>query len=210
MSLLLPSQTMFGLPIWLCAEPTSSYKGQHYVSFTHKSDKELLEYIQSKDSNSSKSALSALYQRYNNDVYRFVKSIVVDKYKTDELVSDVWFLVLEEINDFEWQEKPIKSWLFSIADIKCKEYFRLSKAEQNVCLEHVGNYLISEFDNVLASMDDNTDSQPLDVPDSFRTQVDPLLAEALEALKPIDQQVIELIYFGGKNFYLSSDSIIKS
>ena len=61
------------------------------------------------------SHFNELYKAYINDVYRFVYSKLGNKDEAEEVVSETFLKALEKIETYEYQGKPLKSWLFVIA-----------------------------------------------------------------------------------------------
>ena len=75
------------------------------------------------------SNFSALYEAYSSEVFRYVRSVLKDQNKSEDITSQVFLVALEKIKDYEYSDIPFKYWLFGIARNKMLKSFKASKTE---------------------------------------------------------------------------------
>ncbi len=71
-----------------------------------------------------RAALSELYGRYAQAIYRYIYYRVGDVEATEDLVSEVFLKVLEGIESFTYRGVPFSAWLYRIARARVADYFR--------------------------------------------------------------------------------------
>ena len=164
------------------------------------SDQQLLEYFQQGSVVERENACSALYQRYNSPLFRFINSRVHSEQDAQDILSDVWVITLSKLMNFVWQEdtkseQPLKSWLFAIASNKIKEYFR-----------KVAKETIIELENVVALIelklnDEGTAWQKASpmLREKANQLMHDALHDALNQLNPTERRVLTLTYYERKN-----------
>ncbi|HCQ30173.1 MAG TPA: hypothetical protein DIU39_07800, partial [Flavobacteriales bacterium] len=88
-----------------------------------------------------------LYQKYFNDVFRFVLSRTGDIELTKDLVSDVFCKVLQALPNYTYQSPSgFKAWLFKIAYTTTMEFFRKQKKEVSITVDETDfNRFINEI-----------------------------------------------------------------
>lgn len=86
------------------------------------------DFIVSKD----KLVFAELYDLYIDDAYRFVYSRVKSKEVTEDIVSETFFFLIENLHKFNGKSK-FSTFLFGIANNKIKQYYsRISKANNTI------------------------------------------------------------------------------
>ena len=80
------------------------------------------------------SVFDSLYQKYHQDLYRFLFYMVKNKEVAEDLVQEVYIRVLKAYDRFEGNSSE-KTWLFSIAKNVAVDYFRKQKGWKRWVLE---------------------------------------------------------------------------
>src|SRR5690625_3630884 len=73
-----------------------------------------------------KHAFEEIYDKYHQDLYRFIFYMVKNKQLTEDLVQEVYIKVLNSYDTFRGESSQ-KTWLFSIARHVTIDYFRSQK-----------------------------------------------------------------------------------
>lgn len=101
--------------------------------------------------------IERLYQTYSDDLYRYVFSLTLNHYQTEDIVSQTFLVAIRAIEKFRG-DSSIKSWLIGIAR---HEYFSYIKKNPSVyTLDHVPE--MSETSQV-----DNTTEEVLKLIQTF-------------------------------------------
>ncbi|MFZ3577061.1 RNA polymerase sigma factor SigX [Virgibacillus sp. DJP39] len=83
-----------------------------------------------------KDIFEGLYDKYHNELYKFVFYMVKDKQLTEDLVQEVYIKVLKSYKNFRGESSE-KTWLFSIARHITIDYFRAQKRKRNKVYEFI-------------------------------------------------------------------------
>lgn len=126
-------------------------------------------------------ALSELYRRHANAIFRYVYYRVGDREAAEDLVGDVFVRALESLPSYQDTGKPFEAWLYRIAHARVVDYYRRQTARQVAPLE-----------------ERLTDSEEAD-PDHLAAHRDDVRRawEALIHLTDDQQQVIALRFIAG-------------
>ena len=124
-----------------------------------------------------------LYDNYYEIVFRFIYQRTGNETITTDIVSEVFYKALENINRYEFRGLPFSSWLLRIANNETIKYYRKISKARVVKLEtkHLQNLTSEENENNLE-------------------ELKPLLLKALKELKIGDLQLIEMRFFEGRPF----------
>ena len=77
--------------------------------------------------NWNKNSFWLLYEKYVDKIYKFVYLKVWDKNITEDIVSDVFFSSLNNINSFRLDsDSSFKSWIYKIAYNKVVDFYKLN------------------------------------------------------------------------------------
>jgi RNA polymerase sigma-70 factor (ECF subfamily) len=60
-------------------------------------------------------AFAEIYDRYQPAVYRYITYRVVDTHAAEDLTSEVFVRVVEKIDGFVYRDRPLLTWLYTIA-----------------------------------------------------------------------------------------------
>ena len=191
----------FGYPTWHCIE-VAAQQG-HYNDFSQKSDEELLRLIQKQPKGGQKNyrgnfslqdqAIAELYIRYTEEILRVVRSKGLQEVDAEDITMEVWIVALERIRGFEWRGIPIKKWLFSIADKRCLVHFGHCKKE-NRTKSAIQEQILEDI-----ALKRNNYGHGVDKYHKRAKSEILQLMEVVQRLEPIEQDIIELIYFDNKN-----------
>ena len=131
----------------------------------------------------NKEKFRPIYNRYYEIVFRFIYQRTGDETTTSEIVSDVFYKALENIDRYEFRGLPFSSWLLRIAHNETIKYYRKASKTRVVKLEtsHLQNLTPEENENHIEKLK-------------------PFLLKALQNLKIDDLQLIEMRFFEGRPF----------
>lgn len=76
-----------------------------------------------------KAIFEKIYDRYHQDLYRFIFYMVKDQYVAEDLIQEVYIRVLQSYESFKGESSE-KTWLFSIARFTTIDYFRAQKRKE--------------------------------------------------------------------------------
>ena len=124
-----------------------------------------------------------IYDQYYEIVFRFIFQRTGDEEVTTEIVSDVFYKALQNLQKYEFRGLPFSSWLLRIAHNETIKYYRKVSKSRVVKLqtEHLQNLTEEENENHLE-------------------ELKPVLLKALKTLKIDDLQLIEMRFFEGRPF----------
>ncbi len=116
-----------------------------------------------------------IYEKYVDDIYRFVYRKTWDTQTAEDLTSDIWIKIFKNIAKYSEQSwATFRSWIYTIAQNTVIDYYRTHK--QNTDIDES---LIPAIDNDFAQMVDN--SQTLKDVTSY-----------LQTLSPREQEIVFL------------------
>ena len=72
-------------------------------------------------------ALTQLYERYFDGIYRYVALRIGDKVEAEDMTQQVFLKALQSISSFKWRGIPFSAWLYRIAHNQVVDYLRKSK-----------------------------------------------------------------------------------
>lgn len=78
-----------------------------------------------------------LYDYYFPKLYSFVAAKVYDRDEAEDLVSEIFTKVLENLHKFEWRGYPFGAWLFRIARNTLNDYYIKANKTRVVDIEEV-------------------------------------------------------------------------
>lgn len=96
---------------------------------------ELIHRAQSGDPAAGQAALTALYERYQASVYRFLYYRVGDEQVAEDLASEVFLRMIHALPGYRPQRVSFKAWLFQIARNLAIDYYRSTSKGEMVKLE---------------------------------------------------------------------------
>jgi len=141
-------------------------------------DKLLLKSVEAGD----KSAMRALYQRYNTRIYRFVLRLVRDASVAEEIVSEVFLAVWRDAGRFEGKSS-VATWLMAIARHKAVSALRRRS-------EPLPDHYLED------AVTDPHDNPEFQTEQSERSQI---IQRCLSKLSPLHREIIDLVYYHEKS-----------
>lgn len=138
-------------------------------------DKQLVE-----DAKKDPQKFAALYDKYFDQIYRYVYRRVSDKETVHDLVSQTFYDALSHMDTYEWRGYPFSAWLYKIAHNNVLKWYREHNKIQTVELDET------------APLKDKTVDIEKDLKNmELRDQVEAVLAQ----LDPEDREIIRLKFF---------------
>ena len=120
-----------------------------------------------------------LYNKYYEVLFRFFVRRTDDEALSHELCSDTFFKALDNLANYEWQDKPFGAWLFRIATNELRKHFRGKKLI----------YVIEE---------DKLDCLAME--EELHLDYQPHLVKSLDQLNDLELRLLELRFFEELDF----------
>lgn len=126
-------------------------------------------------------ALSTLYRQYADLVYRYIYYRVGEQTVAEDLLSDVFVRVLQDLPSYRDTGAPFEAWLYRIAHARVVDYYRRQKVRKTV-----------PFDQIVIT--DNEADPALRIGDSDDAR---RVWAAVNQLSTDQQQVVSLRFIAG-------------
>jgi RNA polymerase sigma-70 factor (ECF subfamily) len=94
-------------------------------------------------------ALSALYERYYQGIYRYVYYRVSDSALAEDLTGDIFLKMLHGIQSYSIQGVPFSAWLYRIARNRVIDHMRRMPAKAELTLEEARIETIASGESVI-------------------------------------------------------------
>ena len=78
-----------------------------------------------------------LYDKYFDQIFRYVYRRVSDKDTVEDLVSQTFYDAFAHLKSFEWRGYPFSSWLYKIAHNNVLKWYREQSRGQKVGLDEI-------------------------------------------------------------------------
>ena len=124
--------------------------------------------------------VSEIYDRYHQDVFRYMYYRVGDQQTAEDLTSEVFLRMIEKISSYEIRRTSFQAWLFQIARNLSIDHYRKTKSVNRTTLE----------ENI-----PGTGEEPLDMVD--RELTSEYLSRALRELPENQRDVIVMRFVVG-------------
>jgi RNA polymerase sigma-70 factor (ECF subfamily) len=140
-------------------------------------------------------AFKPLYEKYFDEIFRFILRRTDDESLTADLTSQTFYKALSNLKKFEWRDRPFVTWLYTIAGNEIRKHFRDRKITYTL-----------ESDSFLAEEELEND---------WPAQQQLKLQAAMATLSDEEIRIIELKYLEGYTFqemaliFEKSESAIK-
>lgn len=129
-----------------------------------------------------------IYEEYHTKVLRYIQSKVNDSYLAEDLCSDVFVKVYENLDSFNEKKASFSTWIFTITRNRLIDYYRTRK-------------VMSEIPEDLT----------YDIPDNSIDEEElEKLANGLEHISEVGKAIIVKHYYEGKTLKEISEDIGKS
>ncbi len=126
-------------------------------------------------------ALSELYRRHADAIFRYVYYRVGDQVAAEDLVGDVFLRMLEGLPSYQDTGRPFEAWLYRIAHARVVDHYRKERARRAASVD----------EGLAASEEQDPHRQAAHRDDARR------MWEALVDLTDDQQQVISLRFIAG-------------
>ena len=157
-----------------------------YASPYHQTEKQLKEeQAWVEDSKRDPRKFEVLYNKYHEQIFRFIYQRLDDKNMVDDLTSQVFLKAMLNIEKYQFRGVPFASWLYRIAQSELSAAFRAEKVQRTVNIE---------TENLHGLVEDMEDSPT--VFDLYQGS----LIKAISMLQEDDLQLIELRYFEQRSY----------
>jgi len=130
------------------------------------------------------SAFGPLYQKYHEQVFRFVYRRIDCPELAADITSDIFVKILLALPKFTYKGLPFAAWLMRIASNTLIDYFRSKASERTISVETIAiQKILSEE---IQTEEDNESME--------------LLLSAMSQLKEKDLLMLEMRFFEGHSF----------
>lgn len=141
------------------------------------------EWSEIKAAQSNRAYFRPLYDRYYENVFRFILRRTADEMLSADLCSQVFLKAMENLNRYEFKGVPFSAWLFRIASNEVAQHFRNAQKSR----------VVSVDDQTLGDVEEEIEEDTWEVDRQS-------LISALEYLKESDMQLIEMRFFEQRPF----------
>ena len=94
------------------------------------SEKQIIE-----EAKADKTAFVKLYDKYFQQIYRYVLTRVADTALAEDITSETFMSALENLDRYTYQGKPFSSWLYRIAINNITDHYRMQKSEREAAMQ---------------------------------------------------------------------------
>jgi len=147
-------------------------------------DAELIERAQNKKANpaSGAEAIGELYDRYHDQVFRYIWSRVSDQHLAEDLTGDVFIRMVTNLPRYRPTGAPFRAWIMSIARNLVIDHHRKASSHNQLPIEVAENLKVDK-------------ENPAEIVES-QIVIDEVQL-ALQELKPIKQDILILRFIVG-------------
>ncbi len=96
-------------------------------------------------------AISALYERYVDTIYRYVVYRVNDPHVAEDITADVFLRALESLEQYTERGVPFAAWLYRIGRARVVDYWRSTNRHPTVSLDDLNEQEFGHDDSELAT-----------------------------------------------------------
>ena len=144
------------------------------------------EWLMAQVADGKREHLEPLIRRYANPLLTFIRRMVGDQHRSEELFQDVFLAVWVKRRQYEFP-RPFKSWLYAIAVNKCRASFRGQALPA----------FLAESGNLATPP---ATREPSPVEKMVATETAALVANAVELLPPQQRAVVVLRVWDGLSY----------
>lgn len=121
-----------------------------------------------------------LYDKYFDQIYRYIYRRVSDKDTVEDLASQTFYDAISHLQSYEWRGFPFSSWLYKIAHNNILKWYR----------DHHKMHTV-EIDAAHQIADLHADQKE----DAMKKEQSQEIQKVLQQLDPDEQEIIRLKYF---------------
>ena len=153
----------------------------------NQSDKEIILRVAGNDSK----ALEELYDRYSPLLYTIIDKIVQDVPAAEEILSDVFVIVWQKIDQFDSDEGNVYTWMINLARNKAIDFVKRNRNPEEMA-EYTDQY---ENENIIPHLSSSAEPMSLDKVLSMKDKID----GSFKKLTDAQRYVLKLAYYKGYN-----------
>lgn len=151
---------------------------------TKLTDRELIERVINKDSK----ALEILYDRYSPILFTLVNKIVSDKSKAENILSDIFVIIWQKSNLYNFNAQTLYTWLILLTRNKSIDFVKRERGE--IIEEYTDDY-----ENRLVLPKISSEISSLELDEAFDKRG--AIYSAVNQLTEAQQYVLSLAYYEG-------------
>jgi RNA polymerase sigma factor (sigma-70 family) len=129
-----------------------------------------------------------MYCKYSNKLFTYVTAKVKNSDEAEDLVSEIWIKVFNHLNLYQPDKAKFNTWLFTIANNHCIDYFRKAQSEKRkfnpIVIVEAND---DKFDAVNSLMSESDTQKEIE-----NRELKAKLTKAMKSLKPNYRCVAEL------------------
>lgn len=148
-------------------------------------DIELMQRVASNDSK----ALEALYNRYSSLLFTIIKKIVNDEKIAEEVLCDVFVIIWQKVNLFNFNTANVYTWLITLSRNKAVDVLKRKNDS-----EEIEEYT-EEYENRFIIPHLSPEIDPMDIKTAIKLKNN--VEQALKKLTDAQQYVLYLAYYEG-------------
>jgi RNA polymerase sigma-70 factor (ECF subfamily) len=134
------------------------------------------------DAKMNRDAFGRLYDLYFPKVYAFVAAKVYEKSDAEDIVSEIFIKILENLDNFEWRGVPFGAWIFKIARNVINDYFNKTNKHKTYDIEETK-----------ATYSDEENNSPLKK--ASQEELSATVTKVLSSLPERELTVVQLKFF---------------
>jgi len=151
------------------------------------SDKEIILKVAGNDSK----ALEELYDRYSPVLFTLINKIVQDKSAAEELLSDVFVIIWQKIDQFDSEAGNVYTWMINLARNKAIDFVKRNRNPEEM-KEYNDEY---ENEIIIPHLSSSAEPMNLDKVLSMKDKIN----DSFNKLTDAQQYVLNLAYYRGYN-----------
>lgn len=153
----------------------------------NRSDKELILKVAEKESK----ALEELYDRYSPVLFTMINKIVKDRTATGEILSDIFVIIWQKINQFKSEAENVYTWMINLARNKAIDFIKRNRNTEEM-EEYTDEY---ENENIIPHLSSSAEQIDLNKALSMKDKV----TSSFNKLTDAQRYVLNLAYYQGYN-----------
>jgi len=122
-------------------------------------EKKIEKEIVKKAKNGDQEAFSWLYQKYGEQIFRFIYWRTSDKHLAEDLLQEVFLKAWDKIESYKERNLPIKAWFYRIARNTVIDHYRTKKSDFS--LDDVSVELASYKPDLAEKIDTNIEIEKI-------------------------------------------------
>jgi len=131
-------------------------------------------------------AVKDLYDKYSPLLYTFVKKILKDDQLAENILIDIFFIIHQRINYFDFNTRNPYTWLITLAKNRAVYELRKKNGVKDISAESDDEYIIPRLSHLI---------EPLEFDKAYELKND--IETALNKLTDAQQNVIYLAFYDG-------------